>query len=99
MTGRDPDADLTSIDAHKEDELTLFVSALTGRLRQKLDYELVQAWMTVFLRVHGEAVQTDRDLAQALRQWRAEQEREGKRLGALTGYCAGVMAFLRSARA
>ena len=38
------------------DELPHFVAALTHRLRQKHDYELVQAWMAVFLRVHGEIV-------------------------------------------
>lgn len=37
-------------------ELIPFVHALTFTLRQKKDFELVQAWMAVFLRVHGESV-------------------------------------------
>ncbi|KAI9836041.1 MAG: hypothetical protein M1819_001652 [Sarea resinae] len=37
-------------------ELVAFVAALTERLREKRDYELVQAWMAVFLKIHGEVV-------------------------------------------
>lgn len=138
------------------DERILFVTALTDRLCHKQDYELVQAWMTVFLRVHGgDIVSADgaphgpvrktaagsgdwsmassrneneagttanaapsddssravgahanenspahpqQSLVEALRRWRTEQEREAKRLASLTGYCAGVIGFLRTAR-
>jgi len=38
-------------------ELVAFVDALTERLEKKRDYEVVQAWMAVFLRVHGEVLQ------------------------------------------
>lgn len=79
-------------------ELGIFVSALTSRLRQKRDYELIQAWMAVFLRIHGEVVMQDESLVEALKEWRAEQEVEGKRLNNLVGYCAGVVGFLRSGR-
>ncbi|KAA6412871.1 MAG: WD domain-containing [Lasallia pustulata] len=79
-------------------ELVSFVAALTYRLKQKADYELVQAWMSVFLRIHGERVAQDSDLVEALREWRVEQGKEAKRLGALVGYCGGVVAFLRSGR-
>ena len=78
-----------------------FVLALTERLQRKQDYELVQAWMTVFLRVHGELVATgdddDERLRDALRGWRTSQKEEAGRLGVLMGYCTGVMGFLRSA--
>ncbi len=106
------------------DERILFVTALTDRLRQKQDYELVQAWMTVFLRVHGGdivsgaggepsenssltvrpattedgSISRNQSLLGALREWRKEQGREGKRLASLTGYCSGVIGFLRTAR-
>ncbi len=78
-------------------ELGPFVRAMTARLRQREDYDLVQAWMAVFLRLHGEAAAADRDAAAALREWRAAQAGEAKRLGELMGYCGGVLAFLRSA--
>ncbi|KAL8725239.1 MAG: hypothetical protein Q9166_007478 [cf. Caloplaca sp. 2 TL-2023] len=87
------------------DEMTAFVKALTVRLRQKKDYELVQTWMSVFLRCHGSVlVGGDSEangaeaLREALREWRDEQGREGKRLGDLVGYCSGVVGWLRSAR-
>ncbi|KAL8790420.1 MAG: hypothetical protein Q9213_000572 [Squamulea squamosa] len=89
-------------------EMTAFVQALTMRLGQKRDYDLVQTWMSVFLRCHGgvlvgqdseneneEAVEA---LRHALRDWRQEQGREGKRLDELVGYCSGVAAWLRSTR-
>ena len=40
-------------------ELPLFVHALTWRARQRRDYELCQAWMGVFLRLHGESIVQD----------------------------------------
>ena len=80
------------------EELVPFVSALTFQLRSKRDYELVQAWMAVFLRIHGDAVPGNAALRQALMDWREWQEREGKRLGDLVGFCGGVVGFLRSGR-
>ena len=80
------------------EELVPFVSALTFQLRSKRDYELVQTWMAVFLRIHGDAVPGNADLRQALVEWREWQGREGKRLGDLVGFCGGVVGFLRSGR-
>ncbi len=83
-------------------ELTLFVRALTGRLRQKRDYELVNAWMTVFLKVHGESVVEDAGLRGGLRdalsEWRTVQQEEARRLGEMLGFCKGVIGWLRSER-
>ena len=72
--------------------------ALTGRLRARRDYELLQAWMTVFLRLHFDVVTENDGVMAALAEWRAEQERESGRLDALVGYCGGVVGFLRSPR-
>lgn len=79
-------------------ELAWFVDALTERLRERRDYELVQAWMSVCLRCHGEVVAEAPGVTEAVRRWREEQRRQGERLGGLVGYCAGVVGFLRSAR-
>lgn len=75
-----------------------FVYALTNRLAEKRDYELVQAWMSVFLRLHSDSISHDPDLVVALNGWREEQRREGRRLGDLVGYCSGVVGFLRNPR-
>ncbi|KAL8648301.1 MAG: hypothetical protein Q9226_006054 [Calogaya cf. arnoldii] len=88
------------------DEMTAFVQALTVRLRQRRDYELIQTWMSVFLRCHGDVIigEDGEDeggkevLWEALRDWRQEQGREGKRLDELVGYCSGVAGWLRSTR-
>ncbi|KAK2788402.1 hypothetical protein FQN52_006726 [Onygenales sp. PD_12] len=96
-----------------ESELVSFVRALTHRLRTKRDFELVNAWMAVFLKVFGEVVgdvegegEGEGGSAEAMRvalrdaldEWKVEQEREGKRLAELVGYCRGIVGFLRSAR-
>ena len=89
---------LTPNPGEETDELVNFVSALTSRLHQKKDYELVQAWMAVFLRLHMEEVSRDERLAEKLREWRTCQEREGRRISELIGYCGGVVGFLRHPR-
>ncbi|MCJ1303588.1 hypothetical protein MMC08_006398 [Hypocenomyce scalaris] len=93
------DIEIRSLNAQgSSNELVSFVAALTTRLKDKVDYELVQAWMSVFLRIHGETVAQDPDLVEVLKLWRTEQGKEAKRLGALVGYCGGVVGFLRSGR-
>ena len=83
------------------DELSIFVSALTFGLRERDRYELLQAWMSVFLRLHGQSIHLepgDVRLRNALAEWKEEQMRESTRLGDLLGFCGGVIGFLRSER-
>ena len=87
-------------------ELSTFIDALTMRLSSRRDFELVNAWMAVLLKVHADTVAlcSSEDVPEyhllraALASWKREQEREGKRLAGLVGYCRGVVGFLRSAR-
>lgn len=72
--------------------------ALTDRLTQRRDYELVQAWMSVFLRLHGDVVVSDEELVELLRAWQLEAKRERERVGGLVGYSVGVVGWVRSAR-
>lgn len=74
------------------------MEALSSRLRQKRDYELVQAWMAVFLRLHEDEVSSNNEVKCATREWRKAQEEEGRRIGELVGFCSGVVGFLRSGR-
>lgn len=105
------DLEIRSLDPRTRsagNELADFVYALTERLRTKRDFELVNAWMSVFLRVHSDAVRAgvgeeeedgdDQALQDALAEWKVEQQREGERLSELVGYCRGVVGFLRSTR-
>ncbi|KAK4125507.1 Utp21-domain-containing protein [Parathielavia appendiculata] len=79
-------------------ELLHFIKALTSRLIARRDYELTQAWMTVFLRLHFDLVMANESLLQALAEWKEYQARERERLDDLVGYCGGVVGFLRSPR-
>jgi len=87
-------------DPSEPSELVLFVNALTARLQVKRDYELVQAWMAVFLRVHGGSVAEigGEGLRRALEEWREVHGRERERLGRLVGFCGGVVGWVRSGR-
>ena len=80
------------------DELRTFMQALTRRLEERRDYELVQAWMSVFLRLHGDVVVQDEQLVGMLRKWQDEAKRERERVGGLVGYSVGVVGWVRSAR-
>lgn len=86
-------------DGNKEsNELLHFVLALTARLRIRKDYELAQAWMTVFLRLHFDVAMENESILGALGEWKAHQVQECNRLDDLVGYCSGVVGFLRSPR-
>lgn len=65
---------------------------------ERRDYELTQAWMTVFLRLHFDIVMENEDVLAELKVWKAHQEKERDRLDNLVGYCGGVVGFLRSPR-
>ncbi|PHH77148.1 hypothetical protein CDD82_3649 [Ophiocordyceps australis] len=79
-------------------DLFHFIRALTAQLKARKDYELTQAWMTVFLRLHFDLVMASDGLMKALGEWKVQQERECERLNGLVGYCSGVVSFLRSPR-
>lgn len=75
-------------------EQVAFIDALTGRLQQKRDYELIQTWMAVFLRCHADVVVESEELREALTAWREESDHEGKRVAGLVGYVNGVMSWV-----
>ncbi|KAH6632721.1 Utp21 specific WD40 associated putative domain-containing protein [Chaetomium tenue] len=82
----------------ESNELLHFIRALTSRLVARRDYELTQAWMTVFLRLHFDLVMANEALLEALGEWKQHQGKERERLDDLVGYCGGVVGFLRSPR-
>jgi U3 small nucleolar RNA-associated protein 21 len=75
-------------------ELVSFIEALTARLKQKRDYELIQTWMAVFLRCHSSLVLESEQVRTALEQWRDESKIEGERIGDSVGYVRGVMGWV-----
>ncbi|TWU76621.1 hypothetical protein ED733_008194 [Metarhizium rileyi] len=82
----------------ESNELLHFIRALTTLLKARRDYELTQAWMTVFLRLHFDVVMESEALLKALEHWKSFQEKECNRLDSLVGYCSGVVSFIRSPR-
>lgn len=80
------------------DEMPVFIRALTAQLGLKRYFELVNTWMSVFLKLHGEFVGEVEELNEAVLAWRRVMETEEKRLSQLVGYTRGVVEFLRSAR-
>lgn len=82
----------------EENELLHFIRAVTARLVARRDYELTQAWMTVFLKLHFDVVMESEVLLRELRMWKSQQEKEKDRLDNLVGYCGGVVGFIRSPR-
>lgn len=79
-------------------EVRTFIEALTKRLQERRDYELVQAWMNVLLRLHGDVMMRDEGLMDLLRKWQEEAKRERERISGLVGYSVGVAGWIRSAR-
>lgn len=71
---------------------------MTSRLVARRDYELTQAWMTVFLRLHFDLILESDTLMSALAEWKRHQADECNRLDDLVSYCGGVVNFLRSPR-
>ncbi|KAF4126643.1 U3 small nucleolar RNA-associated protein 21 [Geosmithia morbida] len=86
-------------DEETSNEILHFIRALTQRLQSRRDYELMQVWMTVLLRLHSDVIIASETLLKALGEWKAYQEKECARLDGLVGYCSGVVNFLRSPRA
>lgn len=75
-----------------------FVKSLTWLLQSKRDFELVQAWMAVFLRVHGDIVIGDQEVRDAVHEYKDALDGERKRVAKLAGYCSGLVGYLRAAR-
>ncbi|KAK8010544.1 U3 small nucleolar RNA-associated protein 21-like [Apiospora arundinis] len=96
------DLELRSLSPSGDDselnELLHFIRALTNRLKARRDYELTQAWMTVFLRLHFDMVMENDNLMAELAEWKKHQAQECDRIDNLVGYCGGVVGFLRSPR-
>lgn len=80
------------------EEMETFVHALTWLMHERRDFELGQAWMAVFLRIHGDVVLDDAKLRQAVDAWAVALEQERKRVQQLASYCNGLVGYLRAAR-
>lgn len=77
------------------DGLISLIEVFTASLMSRRNYEMIQVWIAVFLRIHGDLIAVDAGLSNALKAFRDEHVIEQKRLGQLASYCSGVSTFVR----
>jgi U3 small nucleolar RNA-associated protein 21 len=75
--------------------LRLFLNALAGRLRSHLDFEAVQTFQNLFLRIHGDVIVANDELFQSLETLRQAQMEESLRVLELITSSLGVLSFVR----
>lgn len=71
------------------------MQALARRLRSRRDFEAVQAYQKVFLRVHGDVIIANDELHNALDALKVAQKEESVRVMDLITSSLGVLGFVR----
>jgi U3 small nucleolar RNA-associated protein 21 len=80
------------------ESLSLFLSALTQRLRSHRDFEAVQTFLNVFLRIHGEVLVENRiELRESLQSLLETQRAESGRVVDQISAALGTLGFVRNA--
>lgn len=77
------------------DALQMFLAALTIRLRSHRDFEAVQTFMNVFLRMHGDVLAANAELQSDLEMLAGTQRKESERLLELLASSLGTLGFVR----
>ena len=77
------------------ENLGSFINALIRRLRSRRDFEAVQAYQNVFLRIHGEVLIANLELLEAMEKLLAVQNAESERVLDLVTSCLGTLDFVR----
>lgn len=92
------DLELRSLDTRAPyDEVVAFMDAMTGELEHRRNFELVQAWVNMLLRIHGDIFAAPSpELEASFEKWRVVQSSEVARIQDNTRFCSGVMAYLRN---
>lgn len=76
-------------------DLSLFLNALAQRLKSRRDFEAVQTYLNLFLRVHGEMLIQSTELRGDLEALLLVQKQESSRLLDSISSCLGTLAFVR----
>ncbi|KAH9857144.1 Utp21-domain-containing protein [Lenzites betulinus] len=77
------------------DALQMFLAALTARLHSHRDFEAVQTYMNVFLRMHGDVLAENVELQRDLETLSEAQRKESERLLELLAASLGTLGFVR----
>jgi U3 small nucleolar RNA-associated protein 21 len=75
-------------------EPVTFLDALTKRLKQRRDYELIQTWIAVFIKCHKELAMESEEVRMALGRWRDENRKVEEGFGEQVGFCRGVSGWV-----
>ncbi|KAK7693776.1 hypothetical protein QCA50_003348 [Cerrena zonata] len=81
---------LVSLESHQ-----LFLAALIQRLRSHRDFEAVQAFQAVFLRIHGDVLIANDEFREDLVRLQEVQKSESERMIDLLASSLGTLAFVR----
>jgi len=98
LSGLSPSAADLEIRSLTMQEMPGFVRALTAHLLHRRDYELINTWMAVFLKLHAEFVSGIDDVRLAVLDFQKAMNAEETRLSQSVGWARGVVEFLRSSR-
>ncbi|KZT09652.1 Utp21-domain-containing protein [Laetiporus sulphureus 93-53] len=77
------------------DALRLFLKALHDRLCSHRDFEAVQTFLNVFLRMHGDVLMENEELHQELEALQEAQRKESEKLVELLAWSLGTLSFVR----
>jgi U3 small nucleolar RNA-associated protein 21 len=79
------------------ESLRAFINALTRRLLSHRDFEAVQAFQNVFLRMHGDVIIANEELQPVLEGLLEVQRKESQRVLELIASSLGTLGFVRGA--
>ena len=77
------------------DDQRLFLTALIQRLKSHRDFEAVQAFQNVFLRLHGDVLVANEEVREELLRLREVQRVESERVLELLASSLGTLGFVR----
>lgn len=87
------DAELRSLSSLSD--IALFTHALTQRLGSHRDFEAVQTYLAVFLRLHGDMFTEHEELRSSMRELAVVHRRESERILELVDAGLGTLGFIR----
>ena len=77
------------------ENLKLFIVAIIQRLRSRRDFEAVQTYQNIFLRIHGEVLVANPELLQTMERLLSVQKVESERVLDLVTSSLGTLDFVR----
>ncbi|KAG9103326.1 hypothetical protein FRC06_011382 [Ceratobasidium sp. 370] len=76
-------------------DLSLFLHALTQRLKSHRDFEAVQTYLAVFLRLHGDVLMEHSELMEKIKSLAVVHKQESERITELVDAGLGKLGFVR----